>query len=220
MQPNETKWELPPKLRIDNPEVLKQAEEMRAELAQRTQTPFASLSPQEHALANAATIVKDLKRAFIHVNNQITALLTTGADRVGKLEELKAARLAISGRMAEAYATLGRFDLAAEHAPVPAVRDEYQTVLEAINRDDGEWCACAPEKSFVKQEFYSLKHGRMMPMMKCLGCGGLNVQPLPPAIAEQRAKRARARVLVAGKTPEEAKAILIAANHTEKLLKQ
>lgn len=219
--PNE-KWELPERLRITNPDVLTRANALAAELAVRVASPFGRLSPQEQERASAALMADHLKKDLERVNLQITEIvLVDGRDSQSrKLTELLEARYHISRRLAEAYVSIGRFDLAAEIDPRPESRDEYVEILEAINRDDGEWnCECAPGRDFIKREVFSLKHNRMMPMRKCSGCGEMNVAPLPVHIAEQRAHRARARELVADKSPEEAKAILSREGHTtEKLI--
>lgn len=225
MRTEETeKWELPARLRITDPDVLAQSEAMRADLAQRVNSPFARLSPQEQERANAAVIADHLKKDLERVNHQITAIvIVNGSDSQSrKLQDLQDARHHISARLAEAYASIGRFDLAAEIDPRPESRAEYVEILEAINRDDDEWsCECAPGRDFIKKNVFSLKHGRVMPMRKCLGCKETNVTSLPAHIVEQRAHRARARELVADKTPEEAKAILTREGHTtEKLIQK
>jgi hypothetical protein len=213
------KWELPEALRISNPDVLKRADAMAAELAIRTNSPFGRLSPQEQERANAAIMAKDLRSNLTNVNRQITEIiLVDGSEQTKRLNELQDARLQICARLSEAYASLGRFDLAAEMAPDLDVRKEYVEILAAINRDDGEWCECAPGRDHVLRDVFSLKHGRMVSIRRCTGCKGLNAGPLPVHLAEQRAHRAKAAGMVAGKTPEEAKAILSAQGHTTERL--
>lgn len=217
-QPKENeKWELPEALRVTNPDVLARAETMRQELALRVQSPFGRLSPQEQERANAAVMADHLKKDLERVNLQITAIVVNGTqqEEANKLQELRDARHHISARLAEAYAPIGRFDLAAEIEPRTESRAEYVEILEAINRDDTEWnCECAPGRDLVLRDVFSLKHGRAVSIRKCSGCGELNAGALPAHIAEQRAHRARARELVADKSPEEAKAMLMAAGHT------
>lgn len=219
--PNE-KWELPEQLRITNPDVIAKADAMAAELAIRVNSPFGQLSPQEQERANAAVMANHLKKDLERVSLQITEIvMVDGQDSPSsRLLELRDARHHISARLAEAYASIGRFDLAAEIEPRAETRNEYIEILDAINRDDVEWaCQCAPGRDYIHREAFSLKHQRVMPVRKCSGCGEMNAAPLPQHIAEQRAHRAKAREMVLGKTPEEAKAILAVAGHTtEKLI--
>lgn len=218
------KWELPEALRITDPTVLAQSEAMRVDLAQRVNSPFARLSPQEQERARAAVMVDDLNRRLTYVDHQINEIeMVDGNDsQANKLQELREARIAISAQLAEMYAALGRFDLAAEVTPQLEARAEYVEILEAINRDDEAWdCQCAPGRDFIKKEVFSLKHNRMIPVRKCSGCEEMNAAALPEHLAEQRAHRAKARELVADKTTEEAKAALMAVGHTtERLIKR
>jgi len=166
-------------------------------------------------------MVEHLKKDLERVSLQVTEILTVDGEAPPQLQELQDARHHIAARLAEAYASIGRFDLAAEIEPREETRAEYVEILEAINRPDDEWCSCGPGRDYVLRDVLSLRHGRVMTARRCGGCKLLNVTGLPPHIAEQRAHRAKAHALVAGKSPEEAKAVLTAQGHTaEKLIKK
>lgn len=209
MPHSEDKWELPEALKITNPDVLARADAMQSELALRVNSPFGHLNPQEQERANAAVMIEHLKGDLERVKTQLT-----DTDGATPKQELEDAVHQISARLAEAYASLGRFDLAAEIEPREETRAEYVEILEAINRPDDEWCGCAPGRDFVLRNVFSLKHGRVMFARKCGGCKTVNVTSLPPHLANERAHRAQARGLVGEKTPDEAKAILTAQRHT------
>src|ERR1043165_793118 len=192
------RWELPEPLRI-TPAMMEQIAEQQAAWKKRVQSPHASLTPQEMMRARALTLVDELIDALAVVTDPH-------------------ARRVLHERLAEASATQGRFDLAAESAPTEVLYREYQSIWEAELRDDDQWCEhpmvgrIAPV--FVKQEVWSIRHGAVTPLLKCNACGFTNVRPLTPQLAEQRRLRQVARNLVDGKSPQEARTILLSQGHT------
>lgn len=192
------KWYLPEALRITNPDVLEKAEAFQKQLAQKANSPFAHLSPREQEQVNAARIVDHLSVDLNRIDDEL-------AKQENK--ELHEGRYAIASRLAEAYATLGRFQLALEVDPRETHRAEHLAILEALNRDTE--CECAPGKSFIKKE---LPQGTLI---SCSGCNTLRVvQTIPKNLADQKAMRAKARTMVEGMTPDEASKTLKAAGHT------
>lgn len=232
--PEQEKWQLPEPLRLtdDKREVIAErlaaAEAAQARLVARAQSPFARLSPAEFERATAARVVEEY-RATLEV---LDALILKG-ERLkrptrkerGGLRVALEARPAIAAQLAEAYATTGRYDLAAEVTPDRDQKALYLRIWRAIWRDDAHWCACPPPlaggtHTFVRQDIFSVRHDREMPLLKCSSCPCLNVTPLPAALVEQRALRATARQLAGDLKPDDAKAVLLERGHTsERILK-
>ncbi len=208
------KWELPPNLRITSPKVQEEVIQLRKQLEPRAVSPFARLSPQEfernRATARIHHIADDLHRVE-------EALKTNrGADSHKKLKE---ARYALAARLAENLSIVGRYDLAAEIAPDPAQQKEYAAVVQALVLDDSYQCQCAPGKQYVKQWIWSPKHGKVMPLIACAGCGTMNVSSLPMDLVKQQQASAKARELAEGLEPAEAAKVLRANNlTTEKVI--
>lgn len=181
MNNQDEKWSLPPQLQISNPDVLEKAEAFQKQLAQKANSPFAHLSPREQEQVNAARMVDHLSLDLARIDDELAKQ---------ENEELREGRTAIAARLAEAYATLGRFDMAADIDPRPEHKAEHLAILNAINRDPTEWCPCPPGRSFIKKE---LPQGTLL---ACSGCGTLNVVPgqlVPKILLEQKALRAKAQ---------------------------
>ena len=88
--------------------------------------------------------------------------------------------LELPEQKAEGYALLGDYEKAVELAPD---NPEYRTILEAINRPDGEVCSCPKiigqganriETMFVKDRF--IRHGAEKELWSCSLCGFQNVK--------------------------------------------
>lgn len=199
------RWSLPESLDLNkSPELLAKTLEWQRELHVRANSPFARLSPQEHARAQAMRMIPDLQNSLNSIAD----------DEESALEGKKV----LQSRLAEAYAQTGRYDLAASIDPRPAHRDEWQSVMEAVVRDDDESCQCAPGKEVVELDVFSVKHNRVMSLIKCSGCGLRNVKVIPRELAQQRAHRVKAAELVGNAAPNDAAAILRAAGHTTERL--
>lgn len=214
------KWSLPEALDLNkSPELLAKTLEWQQELAVRANSPFARLGPQEHARAQALRMIPDLQNSLNSVRDEIIkSSLVNGGD-APSLRDAREAEHVLQARLAEAYAQTGRYDLAASVDPRPAHRDEWQSIMEAVLRDDDEICKCAPGREVVELEVFSVKHGKVMPLIKCSGCTLRNVKVMPRELAQQRAHRAKAAELVKDAAPTDAAAILRAAGHThEKLI--
>src|SRR5438132_1043395 len=77
---DEGKWKLPERLRISDPDVLAQSEQMRAELSKRVQSPFAHLSPHEAERHNAGLMATHLEGELQHLNEQIGRAIIANND--------------------------------------------------------------------------------------------------------------------------------------------
>lgn len=102
-------------------------------------------------------------------------------------------------RLADAYASQGRFEEAAAVHPVKSRANEYTAIKAAIDRPDSGICKCAPLE--VKDpasdkilsiptlnkvmDVYSTKHKRLVPLIRCEECGYLNARPLPEVLARR-----------------------------------
>jgi hypothetical protein len=222
----EEKWELPAALRV-TPENLADVEAWQREIARRVNSPFTSLSPLEHEIARARQLIEDHKLTL----RGLDVIIKRGGTRGKHLRRLKAAQEArpiVAAQLAEAYASAGRFDLAAEHDP--AQRELYLKIWQAVWSDDEDLCECEAHRGqgknasfevtqrFVLKDIFSLKHRQIVSLIKCAGCAHLNARPATPDILAQRAHRARARAIVAGMTPDDAARELRARNHTAEVL--
>lgn len=222
---SEERWELPEPLRV-TPEMLAEIDRADREALARGQSPFLALSPQERERARAIQIAAEYEQALEHLDS----LIKQGAKRkwpTGRqkkeLAAAREARPAVAAQLAEAYAASGRFDLAAEAHPDRKQKADYLRVWRAVFRDDAHWCDCPKPLSggthtFVRQDIFSVKHDRFMPLLRCSNCKCLNVAPMPKEIVEQRAHRATAAQLVRGMKPDDAKRELIRRGHVAKEL--
>lgn len=218
MQSNETeeKWHLPAAFDVTkNPELLAKNEAWQRELALKASSPFASLSPADAERARAARMAEHLAGDLNRLNRKILEASISG-DRV--VANLEAGHDAITARLAEAYATIGRYDLAAKTVPAGAQRNEYISILEAIHRDDSEFCECPPGRDFIKRDIV-MPDGQQRVLRACQ-CGQMNVVAIPSHLAEQRGFRAKARQVTAGMNMRDATELLRSRGHVHgKLIK-
>lgn len=232
----QAKWDLPKKFQL-TPDLLAKSDEEQARLAAAAALPFGSMSPQDAERARSVVIAENLRNTLDELKRQIGIALTTGK---GNLEELREAVIAVRHQRAERLAICGRYDLATAEEPDPVYRDHYLAILEAVWREDDETCSCEDvrgsgehanitvSRQYVVEEIWSLKHGAVVPLVKCNVCGHLNAVPvIPKQLQQQRALRAKALQLVGqpdaqGRvmSPEQAERTLTAQGHTAaKLLK-
>lgn len=235
------KWELPKRYRLQSellslpPEELKKRDpemfalwertkEEQAKLAAAAALPYGQMSPQDAERARSVTIVKSLRATLADLNRRISAVILSGEER--DLGELQAAKIAVRHQLAERWAIVGRYDLAAETEPDKAYRDEYLAILGAVWRDDSETCSCetvhrgsgehsniSVPTTFVKADIFSLKHAKVVSLMKC-PCGFMNAIETPAHIIKQRAGRARALQMARHLSIDDAAVTLRAAGLT------
>lgn len=214
--PNEDteKWELPAPLRITNPKVAEASAEFQKQMAQSNPSPLAHVAPKELELQRAARMAEHLEQDYRRIIKQ------TYRAKAAELPSLAEARNAVAARLAEAYATLGRYPEALLIDPRPEHRIQYRQVLRAIERPDGEWCNCPPGRKFVKEMVMSHVHGKLMPMLGCGGCHGMNVTQLPPELEHQQSLESQAAQIAKGLPMDEAAKRLRAAGLTSERLAQ
>jgi hypothetical protein len=214
------KWELPKPLQI-NADNLKDFEAALLALVRRSQSPFANLSPSEHARARAARHVEELTAQLKVIERKLGKVFT--ARGVEHFDELSDAQKVIWRQLSESHAVTGRFDLAAHYAYDRAEAARLLRIWRAVWRDDAHFCSCPRTLAGLPQFFavgdiWSVKHNREMILVKCAGCRCLNVTTRAEVLAplkEQRAHR-RAALATGAKTPAEEARLLGARNHTTK----
>lgn len=148
----------------------------------------------------------------------------------------KAERKPILGRynhlltlLAEALAVCGNYEEALLVLPKHRVdlRREFEKVYRAIERPDDERCGEECKRAFeadptkltaesVERYVFSVKHGRLLPMVRCTSCGDLNVRVADGDLAKQIQARSRATELTKGKRAEDVPRILTEAGLTSK----
>lgn len=111
------------------------------------------------------------------------------------------------GQLAEAVADQGYFTDAAKIHPNPARQEQYAAIAAAVERDDDDPpCNCPIEHKLdqqtnrqvlepiqiVQKMVYSQKHRKLMPLIKCVKCGDMNVRPATEALADRMRKAAQA----------------------------
>lgn len=214
--PNEDKdqWHLPEPLRITNPKVAEASAEFQKQMAQSNPSPLAHVAPKELELQRAARMAEHLEQDYRRIIEQTYRAKAAG------LPSLSEARNAIAARLAEAYATLGRYPEALLIDPRPEHRIQYRQVLRAIERPDGEWCDCPPGADYVKETVMSHVHGKLMPLRACGRCRGVNVTELPTHLEHQQSLESQAAQMVKGLPMDEAAKRLRAAGLTSERLAQ
>lgn len=115
-------------------------------------------------------------------------------------------------QLAECYASIGRYDLAAETTQNNELRAVYEKYWQAVFLDDEKWCEHVNSHKFIKDNVFSLKEGKEMPLLACNVCGAWNVADAPENLLEAQAKRAEVRKKVSGKPQAEVMQFLNASN--------
>lgn len=96
-------------------------------------------------------------------------------------------------QLAEALAMQGHFAEAAEIHPDEQHSKRYRRIIRAIDKDDNApTCNCKVTQEndangkqvlvtgeHISEMVFSPKHNRMMPLLSCSRCGGMNVKPAP-----------------------------------------
>lgn len=85
----------------------------------------------------------------------------------------------ISARLRSAYTHLGKFNEALVWCDTLQEEAEVRLLMEAVEKDDNEFCSCQskhPEyvTHYEWKRIYSRKHGKVMPVVKCVACGAIN----------------------------------------------
>lgn len=114
-------------------------------------------------------------------------------------ENEEARTLALS-QLADALALQGRFTEAAETHPDPVRTEYFESIVDAIQMDDGERCPCpdttaeidgveiAVTPRFEREKIFSPLHGETVSLIECSKCGHLNArQPVSRLLPQQSA---------------------------------
>jgi hypothetical protein len=103
-------------------------------------------------------------------------------------------------QLADALAMEGQYAEAAALHPKPEHAARFRKIAHAIDRPDDEpTCHCTGEAQtdpgtgethvitgeHISEMVFSPKHGRMMPLVACARCGGMNVKPAPQHLEER-----------------------------------
>lgn len=237
------RWELPEKFKLttafldlppgeqkkQNPELhalWERTKDEQARLAALNASPHARPSSQEIFRGRSVQRAEEVRVTIERLSKQISDILV-GAGK-GDLAELQAAKLALRHKRAEYLSQHGRFDLAFQEEPDPQYREHYLAILDAVWREDDAHCGCGEVRGSgehanitvpswnAKEDVWSLKHGRMITLMKCSNpkCGFMNAVDTPAHVKAMRSHRATAMRLVGTVSPDEAAKTLTARGHT------
>lgn len=176
---NDKKWEIPEKYRIGQKnrtqyeqELLIQADAKQADWAKITNNPFTQNSPKERERMNAVIMLAALK---------VIAKPSSGQCEI----------------IAENYAILGFYAHAGEYSRDEQKRAEYYKYEQAVWCDDDDWCEHAAHHKFIKDNIFSIKHLKDVPLIACNVCGMWNAANAPEELAEARKVRERVRNAIA-----------------------
>jgi hypothetical protein len=192
----EDKWNLPDALL--SPEKIAEAAAAQKELALRVNSPYANKTSADIQRFNAGILITETEKLLEAI----------------PLEDLHST---VREQYAEALAETGNFQKAAEATSIEAKSEFYDSLWDAVWKDDEERCDCAHQEFvngqrknniFAESQVWSLKHNREMSVIKCGSCSHRNVRPLPDSIQKERALRRRVIELTSGRSKEEAKSIL------------
>lgn len=155
--------------------ILKNNDQVQAELGEKINAPFVPNTPLERSMSKAFEQIRAIER---------TANFTPETIEV----------------LAESYATIGRYDTAAELSRDPQRIKHYKKVWDAVWLPDEKWCEHAPQHKFVSENLFSVKEGREMPLLACNICGMLNVLDMPADLAARQQREAQIRAATRGMT--------------------
>jgi hypothetical protein len=194
----EGKWSLPPTLQLSD-ELLEKSREQQKEWASRTASPFGQLSPREFARSRAVIEVEQYKARLESLDKEESPT-----------DELRVKREETASQLAVSYATLGRFDLAAQVEPNEEKRAEYVDILEALSRDDDVDCDCSDPQGEIPVSrksydyVWSIEKGKEIYLVKCSKCKFKNARPdLPDDLVKLKAHRAKVQSSMKGLTVSE-----------------
>lgn len=87
-------------------------------------------------------------------------------------------------QLAEAYATVGRYDDAA--AISKANKELYSKYWEAVWLDDDKWCEHVDKHKYIREHIWSKKENCAMPLLACNICGTWNALDAPDHLTKQK----------------------------------
>lgn len=193
-----------------SPERLAENEEFQRRLREKLSHRLTIQSPNEIEMSRAAVLLKQNAEIINALHIQLSKA------KRGKLE-IRRALKRYYAENAEAWATLGAFDKAAEIEPDKQRKKEYHAKHKAMMIDDKLWCEHSLYKLtdglrlpnyFREQDVFSEKHGRIVSVLKCLECGFRNIAPITKDLQELSQVRAEAIKMTKGMRSEEAARVL------------
>lgn len=137
----------------------------------------------------AAGVSVDFTQQTPHARQRQKAIIT--------IETLEAASIAQGLTeeqieiLAEAYATIGRYDKAATLSLKHA--DLYRKYWDAVYLDDDEWCEHVDKHKYVSEIVWSFRDQREAPLLACNICGTWNVADAPEHLTAASKRRAAVR---------------------------
>jgi hypothetical protein len=241
------RWELPERYRVtpamlalpdqefrekhpDQYHFYKENEAQQEQWRRQLNDPAAQPSAQDMVRGQSVQMAAELSLLAQRIKRERDALLVSGGEE-GTLEQLQAALIAVNQRRGESYAQHGRYDLAIQVDPREERRQHYREIVDAIEADDHHKCDCEPRRGsgehrditvsrvYVEDEIFSSRHGQVVFLLRCSGCGWRNAVPqLPDFIVKDRARRKQVLALVKDLSPADAHRVLVANKLTSRAL--
>ncbi len=95
----------------------------------------------------------------------------------------KAARIHAENQLADGLAMQGKYPEAVETHNDPKRRKHFRKIIKAIEKSDNARCQCRSKREKAAGAIehpsalvFSPKHGRIVQLVECLGCGDLNAK--------------------------------------------
>lgn len=178
---DDDKWQMPERFRASADitdekahELLKANDAAQKSLSEQVQSPFTQSSPRDQYRRKAKITIETLLQMRIHqplTDDQIEQL-------------------------AESYATVGRYDLAADWSK--ANQAHYEAIWKAVFRDDEIVCEHGNARLFVSEYIWSFRENKELPLLKCGICGAMNVLEKPAHLVAASKARAQHQGNTAG----------------------
>lgn len=189
LNPDDEKWEIPEKWRasIDISDeaahaLLVENDKAQAELSKHANSPFSRANPRILFRSKAYTAIETL----LHVQ-QFQPLTADQKDQ-----------------LAEAYALIGRYDLAAQTAK--AHKKLYLKYWQAVFEQDANWCPHGAKHQYVKEHIWSIREQKEVPLLACNVCGNWNAAEASPALQKRVQSHSAHQGRTQGMTIEAARA--------------
>ncbi len=170
---DDSKWDIPAKYRVSTDmtdeaahALLLQCDAEQARLSQMVVSPFSRNSPRDMYRRKAKITIDSL------LKTQEFQTLTDDQIEI----------------LAESYAQIGRYDLAAETTKLNA--DHYAKIWEAIFKDDDEECPHKNAKLYVSEYVWSIRDQKEVALPRCNICGHLNGRDKPAHLVAATQARA------------------------------
>ncbi len=147
------------------------------ELGARINAPFMSNTPQE----------RERSKAYITLESLL------GQKKLAPVQK---------EQVAEAYAAIGRYDLASQTSKLR--KKEYVSIWKAVFADGNATCEHPDEHRYVKARIFSIKESRELSLIACNICGRLTVSDTPDHLARASQSRHQHRGQTSGMSIQQA----------------